>query len=353
MKKRIISVIALLLMLSSMIYVGLKNNEKKSDEKNYIEAEIDGFTYLLKTGTYSGEYDTVDFTSKEYDFGTKGNGEVFTYEEYEKICKDYNLKQTYKDKNKNYILFCSTTLEKDNVSICNVEIEEETACVYFCEDFNNADITCGYFMSIPVDKTVTQSHVVLVYAKEPEPDIFYCDKPVIYLYPEKETKYNVSLEIQNGELTCTYPKYDNGWEIIAKPDGTIIKNNKEYNYLYWEATTKDLSDFSEGYCIKGEDTAEFLENILSELGLNRKEANEFIVYWLPLMENNNYNIISFNNEKYIKEAKLNIEPKVDTIIRIYMTWKPSEEKVEIKKPEIITPVRTGNVLVEWGGSKIK
>ena len=71
------------------------------------------------------------------------------------------------------------------------------------------------------------------------------------------------------------------------------------------------------------------------------------------MENNNYNIISFNNEKYIKEAKLNIKPKVDTIIRIYMTWKPSEEKVEIKKPEIITPVRTGNVLVEWGGSKIK
>ena len=36
-----------------------------------------------------------------------------------------------------------------------------------------------------------------------------------------------------------------------------------------------------------------------------------------------------------------------------MTWKPSEEKVKIKEPEITTPVRTGNVLVEWGGSKIK
>ena len=33
MKKRIISVIALLLMFSSIMYIGLKNNEKKSPER--------------------------------------------------------------------------------------------------------------------------------------------------------------------------------------------------------------------------------------------------------------------------------------------------------------------------------
>ena len=43
---------------------------------------------------------------------------------------------------------------------------------------------------------------------------------------------------------------------------------------------------TEGFCVKGEDTAAFLEDALSKLGLNRKEANEFIVYWLPLMEQN-------------------------------------------------------------------
>ena len=52
-------------------------------------------------------------------------------------------------------------------------------------------------------------------------------KPVIYLYPEKETAVDVSLDYK-GELTCTYPEYDGGWSVIAKPDGTIFdKDEKE------------------------------------------------------------------------------------------------------------------------------
>ena len=45
--------------------------------------------------------------------------------------------------------------------------------------------------------------------------------------------------------------------------------------------------------MKGEDTAKFLEGALAELGLTEKEANTFIMYWLPQMENNPYNVISF------------------------------------------------------------
>ena len=45
-------------------------------------------------------------------------------------------------------------------------------------------------------------------------------------------------------------------------------------------------DLSKGFCVKGEDTAAFLEGALEQLGLTRREANEFIVYWLPLMEQN-------------------------------------------------------------------
>ena len=45
-------------------------------------------------------------------------------------------------------------------------------------------------------------------------------------------------------------------------------------------------DFSTGFCVPGSGTAEFLEDALGKLGLNRTEANEFIVYWLPLMQEN-------------------------------------------------------------------
>ena len=113
-----------------------------------------------------------------------------------------------------------------------------------------------------------------------------CYKPVIYLYPEKETEVSVKLET-NGKLTCTYPRYNNGWEITASPDGTLTdRNGKAYNYLYWEGETFTEYDMSEGFCVKGNDTAEFLEYALGKLGLNRREANEFIVFWLPMMEKN-------------------------------------------------------------------
>ena len=60
-------------------------------------------------------------------------------------------------------------------------------------------------------------------------------KPVLYLYPEKETEVNVRLDY-DGELTCTYPAYgENGWTVTAAPDGTLRdKAGQTYNYLYWE-----------------------------------------------------------------------------------------------------------------------
>ena len=45
-------------------------------------------------------------------------------------------------------------------------------------------------------------------------------KPVIYLYPEEETQVTVKLDYA-GELTCTYPAYDDGWAVTAQPDGTL------------------------------------------------------------------------------------------------------------------------------------
>lgn len=177
------------------------------------------------------------------------------------------------------------------------------------------------------------------------------DKPVIYLYPEEETEVSVNLNL-NGKLTCTYPKYNNGWTVTAKPDGTLTdKNGMNYNYLYWEGETDTEFDFSTGYCVKGSESAKFLEKELAKQGLNRKEANEFITFWLPQMEQNEYNIISFQKETYTDDAKLTVNPNPNTIIRVFMVFKPSNEYVEISAPkETETPQRNGFTLVEWGGS---
>lgn len=179
-------------------------------------------------------------------------------------------------------------------------------------------------------------------------------KPVIYLYPKEETEVSVKLNY-SGTLTSTYPKYTNGWTVTAKPDGTLYdKNGMQYNYLFWEGVDDTQFNFSTGYCIKGSDTAQFLETELAKQGLNRKEANEFITFWLPQMEQNKYNIISFQKETYTDNAKLNVNPNPDTIIRVFMAFKSSDKYVSISAPkETETPQRNGFTLVEWGGSKVK
>ncbi|MEE0276600.1 MAG: hypothetical protein UD574_01490, partial [Agathobaculum butyriciproducens] len=136
-------------------------------------------------------------------------------------------------------------------------------------------------------------------------------KPVIYLYPEQETTVSVSLDYA-GTLTATYPAYENGWTVTAEPDGTLYdENGNEYSYLFWEGENKTDYDFSTGFCVAGADTADFLREKLAEIGLTPREYNEFIVYWLPKMQDNPYNLISFQSEAYTDAAKLDIDPTPD------------------------------------------
>ena len=200
-----------------------------------------------------------------------------------------------------------------------------------------------------------EHHEADVLSVEPSdwaPDPYVAYKPVVYLYPEAETDVYVNLDL-DGALTCTYPKYKNGWRVKASPNGVLTdENGTEYNYLYWEGETNARFDFSKGFCVKGGDTAAFLETALEKLGLNRREANEFIVFWLPLMEQNPYNVISFQADCYTQAAKLEVEPAPDTVIRVFMAWQKSDAFVEIAEQVLTAPERRGFTVVEWGGTEI-
>lgn len=181
----------------------------------------------------------------------------------------------------------------------------------------------------------------------------YTEKPVIYLYPEAETDVTVRLDYA-GDLTCTYPAYDCAWRVAAAPDGTLTdERGQTYRYLYWEGVDDVQYDFSEGFCVPGSETAAFLEDALAQLSLTRAEANEFIIYWLPQMEQNAYNLISFQSDAYTDAAKLTITPQPDTLLRVFMAWKPLTKAVEIAPQTLTAPERTGFTAVEWGGAKVQ
>lgn len=179
-------------------------------------------------------------------------------------------------------------------------------------------------------------------------------KPVIYLYPKEEEVIDVKLEYK-GELTVTYPEYKDGWKVKANPDGTLInlEDNKEYSYLFWEGLSDLDYDISEGFVVKNEDTVDFLQEKLEYVGLTPKEYNEFIVYWLPILQENNYNLIYFAGDEYDEYAKLNINPKPDSILRVMMVYKPLDKPIEIKEQKLEQFKREGFTVVEWGGTKIE
>lgn len=181
-------------------------------------------------------------------------------------------------------------------------------------------------------------------------------KPIIYLYPEEEIQVNVKLG-NPQKISCSYPKYaENGWNVIAKPDGTLkdSKTERELYSLYWEGIGSAKAKTNDGFVVKGENTASFLEKKLEILGLTPREAEEFIVYWLPRLESNKYNYIRFASIDEINEympLEFSIQP--DSIIRVLMQYKALNKYIELPEQVLSTPKRTGFVAVEWGGTELK
>ena len=187
-------------------------------------------------------------------------------------------------------------------------------------------------------------------------EFFPVDKPMIYLYPESTLDLNVSLGSPEL-LTSSYPKYVDGWNIVAYPNGDLIDKNsgKKLYALYWEGQREANNlDMTTGFIVKGEESAEFLEEKLEVLGLNYREAEEFIVYWLPKLELHEYNYIYFATEEEIEaEMPLEFSVEPDTLIRVRMIFEGLDEYKEVKE-QTLTPAseRNGFTVVEWGGTDL-
>ena len=178
------------------------------------------------------------------------------------------------------------------------------------------------------------------------------EKPALYLYPTVPTDVRVTLEL-DGELGTTWPAYGGGWSVTAQPDGTLTDaDGNTYRYLFWDGVLNAEYDFSKGFCVAGPDTGAFLRETLAALGLTPEEYNEMIVYWLPRMENNAYNLISFQTSAYTDAARLHIDPAPDSLLRVFMAWMPLDAPVDIEPQELPAFERRGFVAVEWGGAAV-
>lgn len=324
LKTAVLLVIILLIVVAIVAFLVLHNDNFKNNFltltnlENYKEVSVDGKIYYqrLTKNTWKGQYHQENFyTSDEIDDVM----EVVSYTKYLETINSINsviskkIKDYYSNKDCNYIILAHA----NGYSWCEMELidcfeDNNKIIIYGDEEVNGvmADGS-GFFIAIPTNMPVgteieyrecyssSQINNLKKYDTHYKPSDISVDKPIIYLYPTEDTEVSVKL-------------------------------------------------------LKDEDIVEFLEEKLAILGLTEREAEEFIVYWLPKLESNKYNYIRFATlDEINKNMPLEVNPNPDTIIRVLMTFKGLENPINVQEQHLETPDRTGSVVVEWGGTEIE
>ena len=176
-------------------------------------------------------------------------------------------------------------------------------------------------------------------------------KPIIYFYPEEEMDLTVTF-VNEDMLTTTYPKYDGGWNIHLKEDGTftVPGSDREYYGLYYEAISDYECTFDEGFYVTSENAASFLDEKMDYMGFTNRETDEFIMYWLPILESNEKSLVYFEQtEERNEDAPLIFSTEPDTLIRTMIHIKKVDAATTIKEQTLTHYERNGFTVTEWGG----
>ena len=288
-----------------------------NDFKLIFENKADDDGYYDVKGKHVYVYDSSSKVIKKFDF--KGNL-VSTSKEYNNIRQIDNGYVIYVNNNK-YII--------ENID----EPTESKEMAPYDDNKGYYDIDSGYYTRKDLDELGEKDkkegfYIVIVYIEQDKNTGYYgmeyCytttkeiltfpiehevggrAKPILYLYPTVDTKVEVKLS-HPEHLSTTYPKYNNA-----------IK---------------------------------FLEEELTYIGLNDKERNEFIMYWLPILEKNGKSLVYFElTEEREANNKLLITPTPDSLLRVNIHIKKVNSKVDIKEQKLTSFNRHGFTAVEWGG----
>lgn len=299
---------------------------------------------------------------------TEKTGIITNYQEYKELLNELEINENSQDEkitqsnfNKYAFLYYAYPIDScyEELKFDNVEIKDQIAIINFdvnvkCEYCN--DYLTLYLIPIVKEKAKEILEVQSEFEVVKEADSCFLiieKKPILYLYPKKETNININIKLKYSDrITTSYPKYNNGWQVFAHPNGDLYdQNNKYYYALYWDEKNNTKVNFEEGFYVTKDNAISFLEEKLTIIGLNQRERNEFIMYWLPKLEKNEQNLIYFElTEERQKNNELIIEPTPDSLLRVNIHIKKVVKSTKIKEQKLSTFKRKGFVAVEWGGT---
>jgi hypothetical protein len=175
-----------------------------------------------------------------------------------------------------------------------------------------------------------------------------CGKPVIYLYPEKTTTVSVKV---GASITKSEPNYGNGWTAVANPNGQLTVGGKVFDSLFWEGIGNgEYPAVTSGTVVANAEVKNTITSQLSYIGLNAKETNDFLDFWMPKMPSTPYVRLSWlQNNEMDKLAPLAISPTPTSVIRVFLDFEGFNNQIGLPSQKLTPMTRTGFSVIEWGG----
>ena len=350
-KVKIISICLFIIIVIDMIFSVISRISNNDINKVVGDTKVYGYYLSGAEIEEEKEYGII----KDYDSFIKLLGDNRDY-----YVSDEDIDESiFNDKDFLYYILDVDSCGEEIKNIADVKINGDVVNVIF-----NYSSDCGvcaprkaiYFIGVSKNSisNISKFNVDynLVSKSTCDPNVAY--KPILYLYPNEES--NVSVKLNNPDnIISSYPKYNNGWNMRVLPNGDMYDSLGKYYYaLYWDEIDNSKISFDTGFYVEADKAIDFLEEKLSIIGLTDKERNEFIMYWLPTLQNNGNNLIHFKlTDELQNDNKLIISPKPDSLLRVRMIVKKVNSKVEIKEQELPMLSRDGFVAVEWGGVIVK
>ncbi len=181
-----------------------------------------------------------------------------------------------------------------------------------------------------------------------------CGKPVVYLYPQKDTEVTVKV---GANITKSEPIYsENGWTVLAHPNGQLDYQGKVYPNLFWEGIGHGIynSHSGEGFVVSQNNLISTLKSQLTQLGLNSQEIADFLEFWAPKLPTTPYIRLTWLTTADMNHlAPLSVSPVPDTTIRIFLDFAGLTKPIKLISQTLTSTPRTGFTLVEWGGLLVK
>ncbi|KAK0219259.1 hypothetical protein IW262DRAFT_1274103 [Armillaria fumosa] len=184
-------------------------------------------------------------------------------------------------------------------------------------------------------------------------------KPVLYLFSPLPTDALIRLSLSKAwAFSVVYPEApitdsESGqsitWNVKTHEDHTLtdMSTGTQVSYLFWETKTNpglppsppaspqipshavrpfnplcpQVTD-DNSVVLHASKAAVYLDKALTNLGLHIEARTSFITFWLPFILKHNYVAVNFLPQaSYENAAPLDIEPKPDVIIRVFMLFK--------------------------------